>query len=413
MKDITSILRLAIAIFALPLAATAAVSAHYSYTDNAALTASSPLLESLKAEAEAPVPKATLAGTFRNHTIAIDSDGIVRGRVGSVSDDKGVEGLSETKVFFVKDGEIVHQTYTSADGTFEATGLAAGNYSFVAAGAKGFAAFGVNLSEGESSETINLIEVATINPNFQQLASLVEGKLPKAIVEHVANTENKLDGPIAGSNRVQIVDGGINGRLISLVGDVGSDAKVRLSKGSELVAETTVDAQGLFAFDNVQPGIYEFVAAGSEGIAAISFEAVSQDEVVSVVEETTDMVVAGTDVVQDPGYAAPGLDVATTVGSDGMIVGEQFDIACDTCGDPGIVSTGYAGTEIGCGMAAGGCCGASGGFGGCGGCMGGGGFGGGLASLAKWAVLGWILTELFDNIDFSNNDNLPPVSPSA
>jgi hypothetical protein len=71
------------------------------------------------------------------------------------------------------------------------------------------------------------------------------------------------------------------------------------------------------------------------------------------------------------------------------------------------------GNDIACGAAAGGCCGATGDWGGgCGG--GGGGYGGlgGLAGLGRLAILGWILTELFDNVDW-DDDEPAPVSPAT
>ncbi|MEZ6093567.1 MAG: hypothetical protein R3C03_04920 [Pirellulaceae bacterium] len=399
MKDLTSILRLAFAIFALPLAATAAVSAHQYMSESRALA---------PVNVAPATAKSMLAGTFRNHTISIDTDGVVRGRIGAV-DANGLAGLGDMKVFFLKDGKIAHQSYTSADGSFEAAGLNDGNYSFVATGAKGFAAFGVSLEQGYQSTTNNLMEVATISPSFKQLSELIADELPQEVVDAVVAADASAE-PVTGSNRVQIINGELKGRLVSLVGNVGADAVVRLAKDSQSVAELRVDESGMFSVPNLEPGIYEFVAKGSEGIAALSFEAVQEAGVGSVVESTE---IIETEVAD---YVSPELDVCTTCGADNVIVGEQFDYACDSCGY-GVSNTvdyGYAGTEIGCGIAAGGCCGSAGNWGGCGGSLGGGGFGGGLgglASLGRFAVLGWILTELFDNIDFTNNDTVPPASP--
>jgi hypothetical protein len=74
------------------------------------------------------------------------------------------------------------------------------------------------------------------------------------------------------------------------------------------------------------------------------------------------------------------------------------------------------GNDIACGAAAGGCCNAAGDWGGYygGGGGAGGGYGGagGLIGLGRLAVLGWVLTELINNVDWDDNEP-PPVSPST
>ena len=99
-----------------------------------------------------------------------------------------------------------------------------------------------------------------------------------------------------------------------------------------------------------------------------------------------------------------------TLPQDEMIVGEQMTF---TQGDsaPSVLEGQPIGTDVGYGVAAGGCCGGGDNWGGFGGGCGCGGFGGGgLAGLGKWAILGWILTKLFDEIDFSRP---PPPSPGV
>lgn len=386
MKDIFSIFRLALTLFALPIVATAAVSAHQYMNEAQPIEATSVIAKPAKT-------KSLLSGTFRNHSVAIDQDGVVRGRIGNAAAAEGMIGLGDMKVFFLKDGEIAYQSYTAADGSFEVAGLEEGNYSFVATGDQGFAAFGVNLSRGLEMATNNLIEVATISPSFRGLAKILEGKLPGSVVDSIFASSQPGE-PITGSNRVQIIDGKVNGVLANSSVKEGQDAKVHLIKQSEKVGEAQVDENGMFTFEDVEPGVYEFVAAGSEGIAALGFEAVVQDEVPA----------GGSDAQ----FASPMLDVLTTYGPDRVIVFEQYNFY-NTPQDalPPGVDPGFVPTEISSGIAAGGY-GAPAGFGG-----GGFGGGGGLVSLGRFAILGWILTELFDEIDFSRNDNLPPASPSV
>ncbi len=436
MKDLWAVLRIALAVLALPLAATAAVSALSDRGES--------ISENVLAVRAAHAMK---SASFRNHSVFVDDSGVVRGRVVSTAGDT-VTGLDEMKIFFVRDGEIATNVYSRPDGSFEATGLEEGNYSFVATGANGFGAFGLRVVKGENSQTNNLIEVGTVSPKFERLTEIIGDRLPAEVVSEIeADALVAVSSPAPGANRVQVVDGKVSGTLASLTGNVDG-AEVHLIRDQEKIAEVATDSEGKFELDGIEPGVYEFVAFSPSGMAAISFEAVAQDEttVVEPMLSATELAAAtgegsevlsqeiisqdaGSSVVApgvgfDNGYAASSLDVCTTCGTDGLIVGEQFDYACDSCGlnAPYTDPYAYPGTQISTGAAAGGCCGSAGNWGGfaggCGGGCGGGGAGfgglGGLAGLGRLAILGWVLTELFDEIDFSNNNNnLPPVSPSA
>jgi hypothetical protein len=411
MKELFSVFRLAITVLALPLMATAAVSAHQFFANNEPIS-----VDSLVAAKDAPA--SVLAGTFRNHAIAIDGNGIVKGRIGNASMDSGLSGLSNVKVFFIRDGKVAFQGYSADDGSFEAVGLEPGAYSFVATSAKGFAAFGVRLTDNLTVATNNIIEVATISPDFEHIVSILGRNLPSAVLSEIkANESNAL--PAAGSNRVAINEGKLNGNLFSLLNIEGNEfekTSVHLIREKKVVGKSNVDENGMFSFDNVEPGIYEFVAKGSDGVAALSFEAVQQEPTPST--EKSGETIEPAPITAQANYASPSLDVAPTVPADSTIVNEQFSHACDACTMTNApIDPNFVGSEVGCGVAAGGCCGSAGNWGGCGGggCGGGGfgGIGGGLASLGRFAVLGWILTELFDNIDFSDNDNDGPVSPAA
>lgn len=394
MKDLWSLVRVALAILALPLAATAAVSA----LANSASTESVTVAE-LRAKAES-----RRLASFRNHMVSIDSTGAVRGRV-VTSANESVAGLGDMKVFFIRNGEIVSQVYSRGDGSFEAFGLSEGDYSFVATGAKGFAAFGVRATTESNDDTNNLIEVGTISPKFERVMQILEGRLPTEVVSEIAASGGSRPAP--GANRVEIVNGKLNGTLTTLAGGL-QDAMVYLVKGNEKVAEVAAEASGSFSVDGLLPGMYEFVATTSTGMAAISFEAVSQEA--GGAEAAAESVVENRNTF-DAAAPSEALDVAVTMPQDEVIVDEQFIQASN---DAGVASNAaYAqpypmtGTDIGYGAAAGGSCGGAGDWGGYSGCgCGGGGAGmGPWASVARFAILGWILTELFDNIDFSDTNN--------
>jgi hypothetical protein len=389
--------RLVAAVLALPLVATAAVSA---LSSGGAWPLADKLFDLQRSTHQ-------MNASYRHHLVSVDELGVVRGRL--VNAAAGVRGLENMKVFFVRDGELASQVYTREDGTFEAVGLREGDYSFVATGANGFAAFGVRLTQLPNELTNNLMEVGAASPQFEKVIALLKDKLP---VEVTAEIESATAATLAaGANRVRIESGRLSGRLAGLNGSAAG-AEVHLIGTGDTEFRATADGEGNFTVEGVEPGVYEFVATGKTGVAVLRFEAVQEEG--SVVAETS-QVISDSAAGFDAAMPAGSLDVAMTAPSDQMMVSDQFNYACDSCGT-GSYAEPYANaaTEIGCGTAAGGCCGSSGnwsGYSSCGGgCGGGGGAGlGGLGGIAKFAILGWILTELFNEIDFSNPN---PASPN-
>lgn len=389
----SSLFRLSATVLALPLFATAAVSA---------MSGGGSRAVDMLVEFKQPARQST--ASFRNHLVSIDQDGVVRGRVVAAAD-RGLTGLENMKVFFVRNGEIASQVYTRGDGSFEAIGLKEGVYSFVATGGKGFAAFGLRLTAEPNQLTNNLIEVGTASPRFEKVLEILGEKLPAQVVAGIVPVNETVPAP--GANRVQLDGGNLVGSLTSFGASVAG-ATVSLVRNGEKVGETVADESGNFSVSDLEPGIYEFVATGGSGVAVLSFEAVEQDSVVSDGVASFDTAVP-----------AQSMDVAMTAPGDQMIVNDQFGYACDSCNSVATYSEPYAytGTSVGCGVAAGGCCGSAGNWGGYSSCCGGGGMGGafgggmgGLAGIAKFAILGWILTELFNEIDFSRPS---PSSPSG
>lgn len=407
MKNTFGYARFAFYVLALPLLATAAVSAHTFLLDNTPIKTAGPAVVSRAVSG--------LTGSFRNHTLAVDEQGTVKGRVNVVNRDFSVSGLSALRVCLVRDGKIAHVVDSNSLGQFEFTGVEEGVYSFVATGKDGFAACGVKVARGVGNNMgTNTMEVAVVNPDFQQVREIFEAT--PAAAEVLASSSAEQPSRIDGNNRVATSNGNLVGKLFDFVsGAVSAETKAYLLKNNVRIAETAVDAFGQFNFAGIEPGVYEFVAAGPTGYAAVSFEAVAQD---GQTPQTADAVVESS--VVDEGVAAPAqqLDVPMTAAGDHVVVGEQLNTACDACTGGAPVVDAYAGTvgsDIACGAAAGGCCGATGDWGGyCGGGGGGGGYGGlgGLAGIGRLAILGWILTELFDNIDWDDNEP-PPVSPAS
>ena len=391
MKNKWKTVRLGLMLFALPLMATAAATAHQLMVD------ASPI--SLNVQAPAAVNSAI--GLARVHTVALNRNGAVEGRIASLD---GVnKGLAELKVYFVQNGEVISETSTNEDGSFVAQQLPEGAYSFVASGATGFAAYGVRVVSDATGKLDNLMEAAAVSPNFASVQQIIKDKLPAEVTEQILSTVVADEDRVVGSNRVRLNDGQLQGSVVALLGDRDSveGTYVHIIRDNNQVAEVQADSSGSFMVSDLEPGVYDFVAAGPSGFAAVSFEAV-QDEASVITDEgaVADLVDSdelpvsiepGTiepatiepgfvvadpityqdavlaDIPYDAGYS-DSLDVCLTCQQDAGFVGEQVytgEVYSDPIVDSGIIYDApieYAGESVGCGCASGGCCGAESNF---------------------------------------------------
>ena len=201
-----------------------------------------------------------------------------------------------------------------------------------------------------------------------------------------------------------------------------------------MVKKAITGENGVFTFEGVDPGIYEFVGTANKGFAAFGFEAGITQPVLSANEEFNESpdkyVFVSTDSNPDSKNEQEEIFVVSPV-SPRVVFQETLDVTLVNPDDyvvaydsievndpatiplPETIPNTYVGDEIGYGIAQGGYGGSVGNFGGYSG--GGGGFGGlgGLAGLGRAAILGWVLTELFDNVDFSRNTTPTPPTPST
>ena len=416
MKDFWTTFKLGVYVFALPLVATAAASAHQWMTD------SKPISVPEITISETVTNGATFS-TLRSHTINMDEEGIVRRRLVSINEESNAIGLGGLKVYLARNGEVIKEVYTDSDGSFAVENVETGAYSFIATGESGFAAYGVNVVQGEAKPTV--MEVAAVSPKFSAVKEILENRVPEQVAEEIAKLAATESDAIVrnGSNRVEIVDGKLVGSIVPIIGVHKSVAGtyVHIVKGDAEVAKAEVAENGSFEIPSLEPGVYDFVAAGPSGFAAVSFEAVQDEETVLEDTEVIEASIPETSpepVAQDvvSTYdASSSLDVCLTCPQDNYVVADTVNYACDSCGyvdnyvAPPIE---YAGEAIGCGCAAGAACGGCGDFGGYSNCCAGvGGLGGGplagaLADgVGRFARLGalalgiWAIGEAIDEID--------------
>lgn len=359
-------------LFALPVIATAAASANQWMIDNAPIVdGANQITSSLET-----------INVKRNHTVALNEVGNIEGRIATIAAGSKASGLAEMKVFLVSEGKVQHEALTDSDGLFSLESVDAGVYSFVATGENGFAAYGVRVVEDAAGSGVNLMEAAAVSPNTSVVKEILAGELPgkvaAAILEDASVSETASN--VVGSNKVVINGGVLNGHVIPMLGEVSGaeGTSVYIIQNNEQVGEATADTNGSFSVSNLEPGVYDFVAAGPTGFAAVSFEAIAGTDLSAVAanQEIPVSLEPGVapavyqDIPVDYGYdAMSSLDVCTTCGQDsGFLGGDVVYGGDEFTYDSSPIE--YAGESVGCGCASGGSCGAASNFSGCNSCGG-------------------------------------------
>ncbi|MDA8563833.1 carboxypeptidase-like regulatory domain-containing protein [Mariniblastus sp.] len=402
-------LRLSLALFALPFVASASAQEW--------VAPAAPAITSAETQTY-------LEGT-RSHSVTLNRVGQLEGRITS-GDQTG-----ELNVYFVRDGKVVTRTTTQDGGYFIAEGVNEGDYSFIATGKEGFVAYGVQVKPYDQVTGVNAIEAATVSAGYDGIQRILKNSVPSQIAAEISNVERREESApaFAGSNVIKLDDGQLSGQVATFNQNRQPvyGTEVFVIQNDREIARTTADANGKFTVRGLKAGTYDFIAAGSNGIAAVRFQAVD-----------TDSVLDGSNTPFQPvsfrktaaASAAASLQVCLTCEADSGIVEEQIDYSAN---DAFIVDSvpyeptapiEYASESLGCGCAAGGSCGSCGSYSGAGagllgrggsfgggGGFGGGGFGGG-GSFGRLIGLGGLAVGVVAIAD--DNDSTPlQASPST
>lgn len=355
MKETWKILKLGVYVFALPLVATAAASAHQWMTSHATISVVSP-------PAVVNNTTSNRINALRNHTITINEDGEIQGRVASINHkSKAARGLAETTVYFIQNGKIVKKGYSNQDGTFVVSGLKEGIYSFVASGEFSFATCGVNVVKSVGDQ-VKYLEIAAISPNVEAAHQIIKS-LPDPVKRTVAKNLKALEvrpSNVMGSNRVELDGDVLRGQIVSLMQDkVGRRTKAHLFKGNSKVKEIDVSDEGTFEVSEMTAGVYDIVVTSPEGIAAVSFEAVADADETAAYTSLQDNLFSNFIVALSPQADVGCIGGCGGTTSNAVVYGDS--------------PVGFLGDRLGQGIAGGGCCGGAANFRGFGGCCGGGG----------------------------------------
>lgn len=260
MSNFWNITRYGFALVALPLAVTAAASAHQRIANAAPISL----------EVTSVVSALSNIGVERCHTVALNRTGGVDGRVVSFASNQSDRGLSDLVVRFVKNGKTIRQGKTNSDGVFSINNVPEGVYSFIASGENSFAAYQISVIADPGSVYSKVIELAAVSRN-NSLAELFASLDLKA----GGFVANDLDEIVPdGANRVVLVDGVLSGKILASQESLAAGVNVNISQNGKLVASVKAGSSGEYLIPDLSPGVYELVASGADCVAVVGFQIV-------------------------------------------------------------------------------------------------------------------------------------------
>ncbi len=359
-----------------------------------ALLSSSALAQvsTLPPQETVPAPAATLisAENFLNplhveEWVTLDGAGNVSGQYVQPSLDGIARPVGQVTLYLTRNGEPLATVVTEADGRFVLPGLNVGTYGLVGRSDKSLAAFALHVLPNGASQKLDsdfTVYGTTMNgATFEEVlrAHTVPGG---SAVYPDFRTDPVGDARRFGSgSQVQLrTNGTLAGRVSRPTGFGGADLTgnvVHVIRNGIVVGHEATNAKGEFVVTGLNGGVYDFIVAGKDGIAAGSFVAV---EGAGVALRGSD----GTTLVAAQAQTSDALNVELIPSGDFYAGGvEEVPTIVEEPGYFPIPGGGFVGP--GGFPGGGGFGGGGGGFGGGGGGLGGGGIGallgiGGLAA---------------------------------
>jgi hypothetical protein len=280
---------------------------------------------SLGALQDAANPTTDAGKNIKTHRVRLSADGLVPGKITVTTNSGEPVDVENARVLLIKNGNIITESRTKANGTFQIKDAGVGDYSVFVVGANAFMAYGIEIvpplstSNIESSaDTLNVslvaddaelgIQSTAVPPrDFKMIYQIIDQYMPN--LNKKANLNNSMgssSGPVPDpassmsaealpdevsdgkyepdvtltSNPVLLTgDGELVGRVRRYHPTTGQPLRIRqmqaflINNGQRMVAPIRED--GRFVFKNVQPGTYSFASAGLEGFSAFGVSLVS------------------------------------------------------------------------------------------------------------------------------------------
>jgi hypothetical protein len=340
----------------------------------------------------------------------VDKNGNLNGQITSAS-----ASAPTLSVFLMQNKRIVQRVTTNSSGDFTLANVAPGRYSIIAAGSNQLGAQGIMVQRIGSETTNDFFTLATVKTEYKGVQELVASTLPKQIANQIPSSvmhqvsANLTDIQVASQTR--IVNGKLRGQVASLVKESNvENVQIHLLKNNKPVAQVETDAMGSFTIPDAEPGVYDLVAAGPAGFAAMRVEAIGKSNPMTQVSFSKSI----SSFLNVP--LAEDCPCGQAV--DQPIDYDNSAVAMEAASQAPIE---YASEAMGCGGACGGCGGCAGNFsnlggrvlgsrGGGGGLLGGGGLGANAGGLSRLLTLGSIAGTI---VAIADDDDAAPSSPTG
>lgn len=365
MKELFSVLRLAVYVLALPLTVTAAASAH----------------QWINASARVEVKASEVSNVIR-----LTEGGTLRGVVSTYDAARGKVSVGNAVVTLMQGETIVARVNSGVDGAFSFSNVTPGKYTFTSASKGSIAAFGIEAVGADSENGAPVLRAFAAPRN-----ATVDG-IAAAAPSNVAPA-NEMAHVLYTSEVVTATDGAFQGTVAALNGKLEGNS-VSLIQGDQLVSEVTTDSEGVFRVEGVSSGFYTLMARGAGGFAAVAIEVTGAEAVAPTETVYTSL------RAQEEGVGVTMTDSPVEFEVVEEIVSvEEIEEDPVPLLPPQVPGYGY---------------GAPMGFGG--GPMGGG-FGGGFGMSGIGELIGlgigaWVLTEVIDQVGDDNNIPRPVPVPN-
>ncbi len=214
--------------------------------------------------------------------VTLDASGNVSGQFVQLSAEGDSKPLGQVTLFLTRNGTPLATVVTEVDGRFVLPGLAVGTYGLVGRSEKSLAAFALHVLPNGASQKLD--------SDFTVYGTTMNGSSFEEVVRAHAVPGSSVSYPdfrtdpvgdarrFSPSSQVQLRNNGsLVGRVSRPSGFAGSDLTgnvAHIIRNGIVVAHESTNAKGEFQVADLTSGVYDFIVAGKDGIAAGSFVAV-------------------------------------------------------------------------------------------------------------------------------------------
>ena len=262
-----------------------------------------------------------ISDLVNTHWITTNEQGNLDGRISGIEPQSSITiPIGKLNISLLQNGIAIREASTNYDGKFTLNNVDPGTYTLLAAGQNGFLAYGVNILPKIKAKDLtdfnNLdlnpsgrvkayyvshfnvptnaivskglqIDAAAVPPEFQTLQRISQNYLPENKIVEVDKDSDDVT-PVgeaseiaSGFNHPLTADGSFTGSVQPIATPDGTPGKlsemnVFLIQDDIEIARVTVEPNGKFTVEDIDPGVYGLIIAGNDGFAAMSVRLTSQ-----------------------------------------------------------------------------------------------------------------------------------------